>query len=117
MRPATADRSGKPKDRRRVQEVAPPRDHLLGPLQSIDERLERLEERLADLFSLAGEDRFGQAWLTTAEFAAAVNRAEFTVRTWCNQGRLKAEKTDNGRQWRIHRDELLRYRRRGLLPT
>ena len=57
---------------------------------------------------------------TTEEFAALVGKAEFTTREWCRHGRIRAEKRQSGRgkhcAWVIAHDELLRYRREGLLP-
>jgi excisionase family DNA binding protein len=89
---------------------------LLDLLKSMVDRFERLEHLLTDLQYAVDQGGTITEWLTTGEFAAEVGRAEFTVRTWCNHGRLRAEKTGNGRHWRIHRDELHRYRRNGLLP-
>jgi excisionase family DNA binding protein len=80
-------------------------------------QMERLEERLAVLHAIVSANHSVKEWYTTAEFAHEVNKAEFTVRTWCCKGRLRATKTENGREWRIPRSELERYRRQGLLPT
>ena len=57
-----------------------------------------------------------QEWLTTADFAVEAGKAEFTVRAWCWRKRINADKKSNGREWQIHRNELERYRRDGLLP-
>ena len=47
--------------------------------------------------------------------------AEFTTREWCRHGRIRAEKRHSGRgkhcDWVIAHDEMLRYRREGLLPN
>jgi hypothetical protein len=36
-------------------------------------------------------------WYSTAEVAAILGRAEFTVREWCRLGRVRAEKKKCGR--------------------
>lgn len=59
-------------------------------------------------------------WFTPAEIALELGKAEFTVREWCRNGRVQACKTgERGGvgEWRIHRDEIARYRNEGLLPT
>jgi hypothetical protein len=90
---------------------------LLRQLEGISATTARIEQALAALCSSVASRGPGKEWLTTAEFAAEVDRAEFTIRSACSKGRLAAEKTDNGREWRIPRAELARYRRQGLLPA
>ena len=57
----------------------------------------------------------------TEEFARLVNRAEFTVREWCRLGRIRASKKHSGRgkhaNWVVGNDELMRYRKEGLLAV
>ncbi len=83
---------------------------------SIDERLDRIESLLAALV----ERETVKDWYSTDEFARLVGKAEFTVREWARLGRIHAEKRQSGRgahpAWVISHDELLRYRRDGLLP-
>jgi hypothetical protein len=83
---------------------------------TVDERLERIEAMLSVLV----ERQRVQDWYSTDEFAALVRKAEFTVREWCRLGRIHAEKRRSGRgafpAWCISHQELLRYRREGLLP-
>jgi hypothetical protein len=59
-------------------------------------------------------------WYSTEEFARLVGKAEFTVREWTRLGRIHAEKRKSGRgahpAWVVSHQELLRYRREGLLP-
>lgn len=59
-------------------------------------------------------------WMTLAEFADIVDRSARTVRRWCRNRRIYAEKTACGRgghgEWRISDDEVRRYQRYGLLP-
>lgn len=81
------------------------------------EKLGRIEEKLDALLSQA----IPQDYYSVADVARLVDRAEFTVRQWCLQGRIKAEKRPCGRgltrEWMISRDELQRLRSEGLLPT
>jgi hypothetical protein len=81
-----------------------------------EQRLERIENLLMALV-----ERQQRAWYTTHEFAKAVGKAEFTIRTYCRLGRLRGEKRQSGRgahtSWVISHDELLRYQREGLLRT
>ncbi len=83
---------------------------------SIDERLDRIESLLAALV----DRETIKDWYSTDEFARLVGKAEFTVREWARLGRIHAEKRQSGRgahpAWVISHDELLRYRRDGLLP-
>jgi hypothetical protein len=83
---------------------------------TVDQRLERIEALLTVLV----ERETVKEWYTTEEFARAVGRADFTVREWCRLGRIKARKQGSGRgpyaAWVIAHEELLRYRREGLLP-
>ncbi len=57
---------------------------------------------------------------TISEFARLVDREEFTIREWCQRGRIRATVHFLGRgsrrEWRISHEELLRYRDPGLLP-
>ncbi len=58
-------------------------------------------------------------WYTTEEVAQILGKAEFTVREWCRQGRVHAEKKGSGRgryqSWVISHVEVGRIRREGLL--
>ncbi|HEV8058719.1 MAG TPA: helix-turn-helix domain-containing protein [Gemmataceae bacterium] len=85
-------------------------------IDNVVERLDRIEEALRDLARLRQE----KEWYTTAEAADIVGRAEYTVREWARQGRIRAEKKGSGRgkyqSWVISRAELLRFQREGLLP-
>ena len=81
-----------------------------------DDRLQRIEEMLERLLKRQME----KAHYTVEEFAGLVNRRPFTVRQWCNLGRIKAEKsltrTGACTVWAISHDEYLRFQREGLLP-
>jgi hypothetical protein len=80
------------------------------------ERLDRIEEAIKQLI----EDRTPKEYYSTAEVAAILGKAEFTVREWCRQGRVWAEKRPCGRgnskEWMISHEELTRIRNEGLLP-
>ena len=86
-------------------------------LTQVSERMDRVEQYLVELRQLLDSGSRAKEWLRTSEFADEVGRAEFTIRCACNKKRLIDEKTGNGREWRIHRDELERYRRQGLLSA
>lgn len=85
-------------------------------LGRLREQLNRIEASL----SLLVQQRTIQDFYSTSEFAQIVDRAEFTVREWCRNGRIRAEKRDAGRgecgEWKISHAELLRYQSHGLLP-
>lgn len=82
---------------------------------TVEERLEKIEAMLAAL----AERQPIREWYSIEEFAALVGKAEFTVRSWCRVGRIRARKKESGRgahtAWAISHDELQRYRREGLL--
>lgn len=84
-----------------------------------DEVLARLAAIEAMLAALV-EQRIVKEWYSTAEVAAVLSRAEFTVREWCRLGRVRAEKKKSGRgpasEWIISHAELTRVRNEGLLP-
>ena len=79
-------------------------------------RLERIEGLLQALVQRESV----KEWYTTEEFGRLVGKAEFTIREHCRLGRLRASKKISGRgahpQWVLSHDELLRFRREGLLP-
>jgi hypothetical protein len=79
-------------------------------------RLAKIETLLASLV----EQRTDKDWYSTAEVAAILGKAEFTVREWCRLGRVKAEKKKCGRgiagEWIVSNSELQRVRNEGLLP-
>jgi hypothetical protein len=83
---------------------------------TIEDRLEKIEEMLIVLI----EQQQVREWYSVEEFARILGKAEFTVRSWCRLGRVRAEKRLSGRgafpAWCISHQELLRYQREGLLP-
>jgi hypothetical protein len=86
-------------------------------IPNLDERIARIEQLLTALV----EREAVKDWYSTDEFARLVGKAEFTVREWCRNGRVRAEKKGSGRgryqSWVIAHAELLRYRREGLMPA
>lgn len=85
---------------------------------SVEERLEKIESLLVALV----ERQQVREWYTTEQAAQLLGqKAEFTVREWCRNGRIKAEKKRSGRgayaAWAISHAELLRIQREGLLPV
>ena len=89
-----------------------PSSHCVG---RVLERLDRIEGLLQSLL----DQRTIKDFYTTEEAARILNRAEFTVREWCRNGRIRAEKHLSGRgkhlSWVISHGELLRYQREGLI--
>ena len=79
-------------------------------------RLERIEITLNEI----RQQQVTREHYSVEEFASLVGRAEFTVREWCRLGRVNAKKKATGRgrsfEWTIAHEELLRFRRDGLLP-
>ena len=84
--------------------------------RTLDERLDRIESLLASLV----QRQAIKDWYTTAEVAKLLDRAEYTVREWCRQGRIRARKKPCGRgkggEWLVSHDEFMRLRNEGLLP-
>ncbi len=84
--------------------------------RNIDDRLDRIETLLASLV----QRQAIKDWYTTAEIAKLLDRAEYTVREWCRQGRIRARKKPCGRgkggEWLVSHDEFMRLRNEGLLP-
>jgi hypothetical protein len=84
---------------------------------TVEQRLEKIEELLVVLV----EKQIVREYYTTEQAAQLLGgKAEFTVREWCRNGRIKAEKKRSGRgayaAWAISHSELLRIQREGLLP-
>jgi hypothetical protein len=90
-------------------------ENLQGKLQTLFERLDRIELMLERLV----QQRTVKDWYSIAEAAAILGKAEFTVREWCRHGRVRAQKRPCGRgrsrEWMIAHEELLRIQNEGLL--
>jgi hypothetical protein len=78
--------------------------------------IQTLQREVRDLLV---SQRTVKDWYSTDEIASISGKAEYTVREWCRQGRIRAEKKGSGRgkyqSWVVSHDELLRYQRDGLL--
>ena len=93
-------------------------DNFRGLQESLAELKDELAEIKASLINLPTPQQqlTTRENFTVPEFAAKVDRAEYTVREWCRMGRIHAEKLDD-EEWRIPREELARYLDHGLLPA
>ena len=88
---------------------------LVIALNETHSMLQRLEAKL-DVEH--GEPTSEREWFTVVEVAERLGKTPFTVREWCRNHRVNASKTGNrggAGDWRIHRDEILRYENEGLL--
>jgi hypothetical protein len=87
------------------------------PDDEVIRRLDRIESALSELL----RQRTIKELYSTAEVAEALHRAEYTVREWCRQGRIRAKKKPCGRgkggEWLVSHEELTRLRNEGLLPS
>ena len=77
-------------------------------------------ERLALLVETLAKQQTIKPWYSVAEFALLVKKSSYTVRQWCNLGRINASKSQ-GRcgpehEWVISAEELRRYQQHRLLP-
>jgi hypothetical protein len=79
-------------------------------------RLDRIEAALDELL----RQKTVKEWYTTDEAAEILEKAPFTVREWCRNGRVNAKKRECGRgserEWIISQGELRRIQNEGLLP-
>ncbi len=84
----------------------------------VEEVLAQLDKMNSILLELVRQ-RTVKDYYDTEEMARIVGKAEFTVREWCRNGRIHAEKKGSGRgkyqSWVVSHEELLRYHRQGLL--
>src|SRR5262249_32936636 len=96
-----------------------PEDSSKRPMDQLTVISDKLDHLSAMVASLLERQRV-QEWYTTAEAAALLGKAEFTIREGCRLGRIRAEKRRSGRgahpAWVVAHEELLRYQREGLLP-
>ena len=96
---------------------------ILEGLQPIKETLSLLVQEnreLKEMLQVLLKQRTVKEWYSTAEVAEMLGKAEFTVREWCRNHRIKAQKRNSGRgafpSWTIAREEVLRIEREGLIP-
>lgn len=66
------------------------------------------------------ESPLDRQWFRVEEAAALLKKQPYTVRQWCNQGRIEARKSEERRGrhgvWLISRDAIDHYRSYGPLP-
>lgn len=93
---------------------------LLDRMIALEAALTTIEQNVATA-EPPGEPMAERKYYSVPEFAARVERGEYTVREWCRMARIHAEKCDSGRgeakSWKIPAEELNRYRDHGLLPA
>lgn len=94
---------------------------LLAALQgSIQELLVELGRVRAELQSRPAAPTRPQEWYSTAGASKLLQKSEYTVRQWCNEGRINAVKREERRGgsslWKISTEEVARYKDEGLLP-
>ncbi|CAN5345302.1 hypothetical protein BH10PLA2_BH10PLA2_09430 [soil metagenome] len=75
-------------------------------IETLLERMGRIEAVLCSLV----QERHTKERYTTAEVANLIGKADYTVREWCRQRRVDADKKENGRGWLISHVELTRIR-------
>jgi hypothetical protein len=96
--------------------------HLCDVAQSLTEKVDQINTVVAQL--ARGNSSFGlpdeQEFFTPAEVAKLLGKRPYTVRQWCNTGRVNAQKRLCGRgklsEWKISRAEIVRIKSDGLLP-
>jgi hypothetical protein len=104
--------------------IANPASMLRDSVEIVEWRLNQEQDRrLANIEFLLNQllvRETVKAHYSVEEFSTLVGKAEFTVRQWCNLGRINAEKsmTQSGSttRWVISRAEYERYSREGLMP-
>jgi hypothetical protein len=87
-----------------VSDIAEKIDHLAERIGSLEKRIEAV---------VVG--RLDKEWYTTEEVAVLMDRAPWTVRQWCLQGRVRAKKRSGTDRWVVSRDEVERLMNEGLL--
>ena len=92
-------------------------DTAIGRLEM---QLRRVEQQLAELLARTSEQP-PQEFYSTADLARLLGKAEWTVREWCRNRRVVAEKRRSGRgrykEWMVSHEEVSRIRSEGLLPV
>jgi hypothetical protein len=88
---------------------------LTDALVKLNERISKIETGIALLL----KQHTVREFYTTKQAAELLDKDEYTVREWCRNGRVNAQKRRSGRgkflEWIIARAELDRYQREGLL--
>ncbi|MGO8746707.1 MAG: helix-turn-helix domain-containing protein [Thermoguttaceae bacterium] len=85
-------------------------------MQTLDGRLQRLEQSVANMAEMLQSRKPEKEWYTTAEVAELLGKKDYTIREkWCHRGRIKAEKDPATGRWRIPGDEVQRLLKGGPL--
>jgi len=92
---------------------------ILSDLQVLIRDLRQQMSVLIDLQSQPAIAGKPQEWYSTAEASKLLQKSEYTVRQWCNEGRINAVKREERRGgsslWKISTEEVARYKDEGLL--
>jgi hypothetical protein len=83
--------------------------------------LSQLVAMIAEVRDILLSQRVTRDYYSTEQAAQILGKANWTVREWCRQGRVHAEKRRSGRgrslDWVISNAELQRIQKEGLLPA
>jgi transposase len=94
-----------------------PNERLVDVVLSMRNELRQLRSELLTRPPTQGE---GRRSYSVEEAAKILQKAAFTVREWCRNGRIRAdkrtEKRGSAELWSIPAEEIERYRDEGLLP-
>lgn len=89
-------------------------------MSGLMDKLCEINGKLDVLLELVEQGRKAKDWYTTAEVGQILGRDKYTVREWCREGRIRAEKRPAGRgkakEWMISAQEIERFKNLGLLP-
>ena len=103
-----------------VDENGLERRELIQEVSGLKQRIEELEQVIAELRDLLLTQKTEKQSYDTKEVANILGRRPYTVREWCRLQRVNAYKAQCGRgceeEWRISHDELVRIQNDGLLP-
>jgi hypothetical protein len=89
-------------------------------LTSVLDQMQVMSRQIAEVRDLLIEQRVAKEKYTTSEVAEIMHKTDYTVRQWCRNRRVRAEKRACGRgnaqEWVISHTELTRIQNEGLLP-
>ena len=94
--------------------------HLTHTVETLQGEVRTRLGCIEDHLELLDRQQAKQEAYSTEDFARLVDKESYTVREWCRLGRVRGTKRPSGRgnskEWMIPHEELVRYRREGLLP-
>ncbi len=106
--------------RSRSRARLPESGELLRRMQALEERFDRVEQVLHQIHELMAARKVVKDRYTVKEVAAIVGKSKYTVREWCREQRILADKAMCGRgselSWLISHEELTRLQNEGLRP-